>query len=308
MKFLFVAFVAFGLVGCASSPRQTDVFFSKPHSLPTTQVIESVPFIEQAAGHCGPASLAMALNWAGRQTTADEIAHLVYTPGLKGTFQQDMISAGRRLGMLAIPVNGVEALFHEVAAGHPVIVFQNLALSWYPQWHYAVVFGYDFPRKQVLMHSGPDSHSRVDMHEFESAWNLGDNWGLVLLPPGQLAAQADEFTHTKAAAALEQMGKTAEAELSYLRILEKWPTSLTANIGAANIAFTKQDFNRAAKHLKTATQAHPKSAPAWHNLAIVLSASHQLQAARHSAEQALLFVGDAERAQYKESLKTILEN
>jgi hypothetical protein len=54
-----------------------------------------------------------------------------------------MIGAARRHGRLAYLITGPDSMFEEVAAGHPVIVLQNLGLSWYPVWHYAVVVGYD---------------------------------------------------------------------------------------------------------------------------------------------------------------------
>ncbi len=133
------------LVGCASTTPQADRLLAEQSFSRGTEAIEisNVPFIEQSEGHCGPASLAMALQWSGLDVSAQEIASQVYTPGMKGSLQNDLIGAARRHGRLAIPIQGLPDLLKELRAGHPVIVFENLALSWLPQWHYAVVFGYD---------------------------------------------------------------------------------------------------------------------------------------------------------------------
>lgn len=303
MKVPILVLGAVVLAGCATTARQTDAFLKKPHMLPRSHVIEGVPFVEQTAGHCGPATLTMALNWAGKKITVDEAASQVFTPGAQGSFQADMISASRRNGMLALPIEGVDALLAEVAAGHPVIVFENLALSWMPRWHYALVLGYDLRVPELILHSGPHANHRENMREFEQSWEMGKYWGLVILPPGKLATTPSELAHVKAAAALEQGGFLSEALVSYKKILQRWPESLGANIGAANAAFKKKDISTAVTYLRTATRAHPLSAAAWHNLALALGAANDASGARSSAQTALRLATDAEKPAFNESLK-----
>lgn len=261
--------IALTSVGCATRAVQTEALLSSPQDLPGSHKIENVPFINQTTGHCGPATLTMAMRFAGQDVSFEEISTLTYTPGLKGTLQQDLISASRRQGMMAIPIHNLSALLKEVSAGHPVIVFENLALSWAPQWHYALVFGYDLQKQEVIMHSGPNAFYHWDMKKFERSWMLGDYWGLVVLPAGELAVSAGEITHATAAVGLESANKTPEAEKSYRKILEKWPTSLVTLIGLANLAFKKGDRKEARRLLQVAVKAHPESAAAKHNLAIV---------------------------------------
>ncbi len=306
MKAALSAFAALALVGCATSARQTEAFLKKPHTLPPEHVIEGVPFVEQSAGHCGPATLTMAMNWAGKRASVDEVASQVFTPGAKGSFQIDMITAGRRNGMLALPIEGVDALLTEVAAGHPVIVFENLALSWLPRWHYAIVFGYDLQKAELVLHSGPHAGKREDLRDFERSWELGRYWGLVILPPGKLAATPGELAHVKAAAALEQSGFPDEALLSYRKILQRWTESLGAHVGAANVAFKKKDLAAAVTHLRAATRAHPRNAAAWHNLAIALGAANDPFGAQESARTAIDLVAEDEKAAYAENLKAWL--
>lgn len=255
--------------GCATPARQTEALLKDPPAgLRRAVEIPQVPFINQDIGHCGPATLTMVMNWNGRRVSTEEIAAQVYTPGMKGSFQTDMIGAARRNSMMAIPIEGLASLLAEISAGHPVIVFENLAFNWYPQYHYAVVYGFDLDQEKIIMHSGPEAGKRWDMKKFERSWMLGDYWGLVVLPPGELAASASELAHVTAAAALEKLEKTGEAEKSYMAILNRWPNSLASLIGLGNLAFEKKNYKKSVEYLRRAVAAHPESMPAKHNLAI----------------------------------------
>jgi len=62
-----------------------------------------------------------------------------------------MIAAARRNGFVAIELApNLSDLLAEIAAGNPVVVLQNLALDWYPAWHYAVAIGYDLKASASL--------------------------------------------------------------------------------------------------------------------------------------------------------------
>lgn len=258
------------MIGCASSTEQSDrLLQSGP---PRAALIQNVPFIEQSAGHCGPATLAMVFAWAGRPVPVEDLAPRMFTPGMKGTFQADMIGAARRNGMMAIPIRDLRTLFAEIDQGNPVIVFENLALSWAPQWHYAVVFGYDLAREEVVMHSGPEKDKRWDLRKFERSWKLGDYWGLVVLPPNRLSATAGEGEHMVSAAALEEAGHWSQAQVAYDAILTRWPRSLGARIGLGNVAFRAGQYGSAVKHLRQATEEHPESQSARHNRAVAEAA------------------------------------
>ena len=300
---IFIAGFLLLLSGCATSARQTEAFLLAPRNIPESHKIADVHFIGQTDHYCGPATLAMAMNWAGKKLSADELASQVYTPGKKGTLQQDLISASRRQGMLAIPIQGMSALLHEIAADHPVIILENLAFSWYPQWHYALVFGYDLSRSEVIMHSGSRAAKHWGMRKFERSWIYSDFWGLVVLPPTQLSATADDLAHNEAAAGLEQVGKLEEASTVYQNILKRWPGSLPALIGLGNIAFLKQNYLGAIQFLLEATKLHPKSSAAWHNLATAQGAADKKDAAHLSTIRALELVPKDSAAIYHESLK-----
>ncbi|MBX3021915.1 MAG: PA2778 family cysteine peptidase [Bdellovibrionales bacterium] len=256
-------------VGCATVGRQTrEVLKSPPSGIPAAVVLDQVPFVNQEAGHCGPATLTMALRWTGDAADVERVISEVYTPSMKGSLQSDMLSAARRHARLAVAVETLPDLLREVAAGNPVIVFENLGLSWYPRWHYALVVGYDLPAQQMVLHSGPKAFERVDLTRFEYAWNLAQAWAVVVLPPNRSSATGTELAHLKGAAGLEQAGQVAAADQAYATMLKRWPESLGALIGLANQAYKRGDFKGAVGFLKKATQYHPTSITARHNLSV----------------------------------------
>lgn len=260
--------LCFLCVGCATRAVQTEALLAEPGDRPVMHLIQDVPFIDQTLGYCGPATLTMAMRRAGQDVTVDEIAAQIYTPGLKGSLQSDLIGASRRQGLMAVPIHHLSALLDEVAAGHPVIIFENLGLTWAPNWHYALVLGYDLAKQEIIMHSGHEAYFRWDLKKFERSWMLGEYWGLVVLPAGELSVSADELVQVAAAYGLEQAQKYKEAEKSYNRILEKWPNSLVALIGLGNLAFQKRDQKKALEFLQRAVKAHPESVAAKHNLSV----------------------------------------
>jgi hypothetical protein len=298
--------VSLVLVGCGTTAKQTEKFLVEPRTIPETALVKSAPFINKQVNYCGPSTLAMAMRSVGKNVPVEEVAQQVYTPGLKGTLQEDMISASRRNGMLAVPIHGLPSLMRELAAGHAVIIFENLAFTWFPMWHYALAIGYDLYDEDIILHSGPEAFKHWDLRKFERSWELGDYWGLVVLPPGQTVASADDLAHSAAAVGLERAGKTEEAELVYRSILSRWPKSYSGHIGLSNIAFTKHHFLESVNVLKQAAKLYPDSSVVWHNLAIAQFSAKMMSAAKNSAKHAIELSSTASPQAFRESLEEVL--
>ena len=66
-------------------------------------------------------------------------------------------------------------------SGHPVIVFENLGLTWYPFWHYALVYGYDLKEAELIMHSGPDEGRRIDPGRLALEWDQLRHWSASIM-------------------------------------------------------------------------------------------------------------------------------
>jgi tetratricopeptide (TPR) repeat protein len=274
MQLILLLFVA-ALMGCVSNTVQTDQLYNSESDFTgklRSRVVNTAPFIQQEIGHCGPATLAMAIGATGSTYDLKTITDQVYSPGAQGSLQEAMIASARRQGFLAIPINGLPNLLQEIQAGHVVIIFENLGIKWIPQWHYALATGYDLEKRTLTLHSGPNPDEKIEMEEFELSWKLADYWGLVVLQPDKLSATADELTHLRAAAALEKLDKSNEAEKTYLAILDRWPKSLIARIGLGNIYYHSKKYRLAVQYLKTATELYPDSVEAKTNLQIASQA------------------------------------
>lgn len=280
-------FLALGLLAaCTTAPGLPPLSDPRMASLPAAGTVEAVPFFPQDDYYCGPAALAMVLAWSGLDVTQDDLVPVVYTPGRQGTLQADILAGARRFGRLAVPVATVPDLLAELAAGHPVLVFQNLSLPIYPVWHYAVATGFDLDTGKLRLHSGRTEHLEMRLSTFTRTWARGGYWALVVSAPDQLPATAGERAVLEAAAALERADLPADAATAYAAILIRWPESLPAWIGLGNAAYAKGDKHRAAEAFASATERHPTAIAAWQNLAFVLNELGDESAAAEAAATA----------------------
>lgn len=290
------------MAACAGP--QTSRIVEDAGSLPPYTDLADVPFFPQEDYYCGPAALAMTLAWSGLPATPAVLEPEVYTPGREGTLAPDIIAAARRHGRLAVPVDDLADLLAEIAAGHPVIVFQNLALDWRPQWHFAVAVGYDLPGRRLVLHSGTSERQAVPLDAFERTWERAGRWALVTLPPDTLPATADPGRVLAAAAGLEQAGHHEAAATAYTTMIERWPDIATAWFGLGNARFAHEDYLAAERAYRTAVDLDPAMAEAWNNLAYALH--HQ---GRHGeaidAARTALSTGQGDLTAYRDTLEEL---
>jgi tetratricopeptide (TPR) repeat protein len=294
--------VALALAACATP--QTDAVLEAPGALPPRAEAAGTPFHAQRTMECGPASLAMALNWSGVPVGPDELVEQVYTPERGGSLANDLVSGARRHGRLAYPVRNLRELMAELAAGRPVIVLQNLALPWIPQWHYAVAIGYDLPSETLILHSGTTPRMPLSLATFELTWERGKHWALVVLPPGELPAARDRARYFAAVAALEGAGAAEGAAMAYSAGLEAWPGDLGLQMGLGNALYRLDRKDEAAQAFRAAARAHPDSGDAHNNLAHTLMERGELADAREMARRAVA-IGGANLPTYRKTLEAI---
>lgn len=288
---------ALTLGGCAAwlPPPQTRALLEQPPaSLPVRAERDAVPFFPQTPYHCGPAALATVLTDAGLPTRPEPLADAVFLPAREGTLQAEMLAGTRRQGALAFPLQGtLAALFGEVAAGHAVVVLQNLGLSIAPRWHYAVLVGYDLARREVVLRSGVTRRELMSLETFEHTWARGGHWAFVALPPGRLPAGVDEATAVQATIAFERAAVPALAALAYETLRTRWPDNLLAGLGLGNARLAAGELAAAATAFDEMAHRHD-SAVAWNNLAQVQSRRGLHEAAIAAAQRALARAESAE--------------
>ncbi len=187
------------LCGC-QTPPQTMQLLAQPPAIARQHLITQVPFYPQQDFYCGPTTLAEVAGFYGKSQGPAAIAPQTFIPELKGSLQIEMVAATRQLGLLAYAQrSSMRQLLSFVAGNMPVIVLQNNSVSWWPQWHYAVVIGYDLDSAELILHTGVTPNYRLDFATFERTWQRGQHWLLLMLPPEKTSAQLDPFLYTKAA-------------------------------------------------------------------------------------------------------------
>lgn len=283
---LLIAGLFFGCTGVQKSESPV-----LPVNLSPGVELEKVPFYPQKKYQCGPSSLAMALTYSDMPITPEALESQVYTPSQKGSLQMAMIGATRRQGRIAYPIHGLNSLWPELAAGHPVIVLQNLGLSWMPVWHYAVVVGFDFPENYIILRSGVTERKKISFATFEKTWAHSDYWGMLVLKPTQLPAIATENEYLAAVYGLEKTQQYYAAIQGYQTALTRWPKSLVAFMGMGNSRNELGDLHGAEDAFKKAIQHHPNAAVAYNNLAEILSKQGRKPEAVAAAQKAVAIGG-----------------
>jgi predicted Zn-dependent protease len=289
-------------VGCAHlSP---ELYPRSVSGLPGSVEIPAVPFYPQDTYQCGPAAMAMVLQWTGATVSPQELVPEVFTPSRQGSLQLALVSTARRHNRLAYPIKGLDALLKELAAGHPVVVLQNLGLRWFPRWHYAVPIGYDLSKGLFILRSGQQPRRQMSWGLFMRTWKRAGSWGLVVLPPGQVPASAGEQSYLMAALGLEQAGQWEGAARAYTAALCRWPSSLGALMGLGNCCYALGDLIGAERAFSRAAKASPSSGAAFNNLAHVLAEQGRYAEARRMATRAVA-LGGANRTLYLQTLQEI---
>jgi hypothetical protein len=211
----------------------------------------------------------------------------VFLPAREGSLQIEMLGATRRQGAVATKLPGeLHALLQEVAAGHAVVVLQNLGLDIAPRWHYAVLVGYDLAAREVILRSGTTQRERLPLRTFEFTWARGGHWAFAALPPGRLPATAREADAVEGAIGFERSAPPAQAASAYRALLQRWPGSLLAGIGLGNTLVAGGDLPAAALAFDAVAQRHD-SAVAWNNLSRIRLSLGDGAGARAAAQRAL---------------------
>jgi hypothetical protein len=273
--------------------------------VPNQFEIDDVPFFPQEAYQCGPATLSMALVWSGIQVEPETVAPEVFTPSIKGSLQSAITGAARRHGRIAYPITTIDSLVKELASGHPVIILQNLGLSWFPIWHYSLAIGYDLEDGFVILHSGRTSRKHLSLITFERTWDRSDHWGLLVLPPSQLPVTAEESEYISAVIGLEKTHHWSEALKGYQTALNRWSNSLRIYIGIGNCYYKLGDLKAAEAILRDANILFPNEGVVLNNLAQVLLEQGKYNEAHESVRKAIQLGGPLSHL-YQKTFEEIL--
>lgn len=293
------------LGGCAAPPQSQHLLKTPPPKLAHPVLLTDVPFYPQQIHQCGPAALATVLNWSGVALTPEALVPEVYVPERKGSLQVELLAAARRHGRIAYVLRPkLDDVLAEVHAGRPVLVLQNLGLSWYPRWHYAVVVGYDLQADRLTLRSGDEAMHTETLELFERTWNRGHDWAVVVLRPGQMPVHAEPLRYLQAVVGFERLGDWRAAEASYRAALDRWPHDIAAAMGLGNSYYAQGQLKKAAEQYRAVVRAHRDYAPALNNLAQTLADLGRWEAAEPYARRAAE-LGGPQADTYRQTLQSI---
>lgn len=259
------------LYSCAYTPQSEQVRSAGIESLPQKVELTDTPFFPQTTHQCGPAALATVLQSHGVEATPEALSKEIYIPEREGSLQIEISVAARRHDMLPYPIDPhLNDLFSEVAAGNPVLVMQNLGFDWAPQWHYAVVIGYNLQNHEVILRSGTNKRWTTPMDVFERTWQRADHWALAVVPAGEIPATAVPDKFLKTAYAFEETGKTITAYEAYQAATRRWPESSVTWLTFGNLAYANEEWKQAVDAFYQVVYLDPGSVNGWNNLAYAL--------------------------------------
>ena len=183
---------------------------------------------------------------------------------------------------------------------------QNLGLSWYPQWHYAVVVGFDLPHGEIVLRSGLERDYRISLALFERTWQRAEHWAVVLLAPGELPSDEREEAYFQSVSAFAAVANTDSRAiaLAYEAGLERWPTSINLGMARANLFYTQGDIGSAVRAYELIVARAPDYAAGHNNLAQALLDMGRLDKAKKHAERAVK-IGGSFSENYRKTLDAI---
>jgi hypothetical protein len=248
--------------------------------------LAATPFFPQDVDECGPAALATVLVATGVAVSPEELTGSLLVPGRGGSLQAEMAATARRHDRVPYPLEPrLDALLATVAGGTPVLVLQNLRFASWPQWHYAVVIGYDADEDTVILRSGTTRRRVMSAAAFDRSWRLAQRWALAVVPPQAPPPGATARAWLRAASAFEELGQLELAGRAYHAATQRWPDDPLPWQVLANLRHAQRDLAGAEEALRRAHALAP--APATlNNLAQVLLERGCPRAAREALDRA----------------------
>jgi len=148
-------------------------------------IIPDVPFFSQETYQCGPASLAMAMDYWYRKMgkddwiTPERIATAIYSPSARGVLGIDLEMFARSHGFEALHYTGSMAdLREKVDKGVPLIILVDYGFSVYEANHFMVVKG--STAGGVVVNSGRNENQAISEGELGKIWKKTDYWTLAV--------------------------------------------------------------------------------------------------------------------------------
>lgn len=297
-------FVCLFLQACAGTPQTDTLLSAIPSQFLKPVELTQVPFFPQQAYQCGPAALATILTQQGVTTTPDQLTPKIYIPQRQGSLQIEIIRTIREYDRVPYVIKPeLSSLLAEVKAGRPVLVLQNLGVSWYPRWHYAVVIGYNLQDEVVILRSGEIKRYLLNMTTFEHTWRRSKYWAVLALRPDQLPVNAEPWEYLKSIVAFEQSRNWPVLNQAYQTALQQWSADRDLMMGYGTALYLQHNLDQA-KVFYERVLSKQGYAPAHNNLAYIYAEQGNRSQALYHANKAVE-IGGVHAEQYQSTLNEV---
>jgi hypothetical protein len=252
-------------------------------------VIPNVPLLKWGVESCGAGSLSTVLQHYGDPTPMETWdADLPKIRG--GVLTIDMLLGARKKGFDAQLVTGTpDVVATEVVAGRPVILMLQVVEypgTHYDFFHYIVVDGIDQERGLIRTQWGDRKGRWTTFAKLEKPWAGGGHAAIFIRP------RSGSSDALRAAVALEDQGKIAEAAARYRDITSSDPRSVLAWTNLGNAERQLGDTAEAERAYRKAIEADADAArDALNNLAWLLYEQKRLDEAEPLARKAVAEAG-----------------
>ncbi|MDD2368414.1 MAG: tetratricopeptide repeat protein, partial [Sulfuricurvum sp.] len=125
----------------------------------------------------------------------------------------------------------------------------------------------------IIVHFSDQPNEAVSLATFAALWKRSGNWGVVLLPPGELPALVSSKTVLRSIYEFEKAGDRLGAIRAYQSALIRWPEDTDILFALANAEFNVSNFSEAEKNYRKLLALKPSHALALNNLSMLLCRS-----------------------------------
>lgn len=284
---IFLLYTVSLLAGCAH--RDPVLRSVLPQTEDSGLELTDTVFYPQKDYQCGPAALATILAQAGKEITPDHLAGKIFLPDRKGSLQLELVAASRGYDLIPYVIKpSLADLLAELRANRAVLVLQNIGVAAFSLWHYAVVIGYDTDKDTIILRSGTIRRQVVSARRFQTSWRKSGSWAMVVLRPGEMPANPDQYRYIEAVAALEEVGRYETALTGYKAALRRWPDTDSALFGLGNCYYKLGRLDAAENVYHSLVEQSPGQGIGYNNLAHVLSKQGRYKEALAVLDQGIL--------------------